>query len=411
MVPEGWKESCLLSLLMGGIKNGYSPNPAEKETGYWVLGLGALGDEGIIPNGIKPVDPTEKVLQNLLDPGDFLISRSNTPDKVGRSLRYKGEIPRCSYPDLMMRFRIDEEKADPDFIEHKLKSKEIRAYFKACAAGSSASMVKINKGTVEKTPIHLPPLSEQKKIAQILTTWERAIAIAGKLLENSLHQKKAMIQKLLTGKQRLQNFSGNWKELTVSELLSVRRDKKVPDRNSPLFSLTIEDGITKKTDRYDREFLVKDTSEKKYKLVKPKDIVFNPANLRWGAINFSRLDHDVVVSPIYEVLYATDPTTTNLEFVAYALMSDSQIAKFAAMVEGTLMERKAVKIEPFLSTKILIPPSLLEQQKIASVLANAVQEIQILQTKLACLKHEKEALMQQLLTGKRRVTVDAKEAM
>ena len=110
-------------------------------------------------------------------------------------------------------------------------------------------------------------------------------------------------------------------------------------------------------------------------------------------------------------MYATDPTTTNLEFVAYALMSDSQIAKFAAMVEGTLMERKAVKIEPFLSTKILIPPSLLEQQKIASVLAIAVQEIQILQTKLACLKHEKEALMQQLLTGKRRVTVDAKEAM
>lgn len=73
------------------------------------------------------------------------------------------------------------------------------------------------------------------------------------------------------------------------------------------------------------------------------------------------------------------------------------------------MERKAVKIGPFLATKISVPSMLEEQQKIASVLSAADKEIEIIQQKLKCLKEEKKALMQQLLTGKRRVKVDEEE--
>ncbi|MCV5802753.1 restriction endonuclease subunit S, partial [Escherichia coli] len=92
-----------------------------------------------------PVELDDKVRKALLTNGDFLISRSNTPDKVGRSIRFKGEIENCSYPDLMMKFRVDPEKADPNFLEFKLSSSEIRQYYKSCAAGSSRTMVKINK--------------------------------------------------------------------------------------------------------------------------------------------------------------------------------------------------------------------------------------------------------------------------
>ncbi len=99
MVPKGWKTVTLKDLLDGQIKNGYSPNATDSETGYWVLSLGALADEGINSSGIKPVLPEEKVLQNLLKKDDFLVSRSNTPDKVGRSIRFKNEIENCSYPD------------------------------------------------------------------------------------------------------------------------------------------------------------------------------------------------------------------------------------------------------------------------------------------------------------------------
>jgi len=152
MVPEGWQMEMLKNIVDGGIKNGYSPNAAEKNTGHWVLGLGALGDNGLIASEIKPVEATQKVLNCRLHPGDFLISRSNTPDKVGRSILFKGEIDNCSYPDLMMRFRVNESLVDTGFIAAKLKSFLVRGYFKNCAAGSSKTLVKINKQIVEKPP-------------------------------------------------------------------------------------------------------------------------------------------------------------------------------------------------------------------------------------------------------------------
>lgn len=226
MVAKDWKSVTLKELLDGPIKNGYSPNATDSETGYWVLGLGALGDEGINSSEIKPVLPEERVLQNILRTDDFLVSRSNTPDKVGRSIRFRNEIENCSYPDLMMRFRIDENKADKAFIEHQLKSAAVRTYFKNCAAGSSSTMVKINKGILEKTPLVVPPVKEQKKIAQILSTWDKAISVTEKLLVNSQKQKKALMQQLLTGKKRLLDengvrFIGEWYICPLSEVAHI----------------------------------------------------------------------------------------------------------------------------------------------------------------------------------------------
>ncbi len=252
MVPKGWKTVILKDLLDGQIKNGYSPNATNSETGYWVLGLGALADEGIISSEIKPVLPEKKVLQSLLKKDDFLVSRSNTPDKVGRSIRFKNEVENCSYPDLMMRFRIDDNKADKEFIEHQLKSSAVRIYFKNCAAGSSSTMVKINKGILEKTPIVVPPIKEQKKIAQILSTWDKAIEVTEKLLTNSQQQKKALMQQLITGKKRLLDengvmFSGEWKEnvnlgsiIKISKGVQINKSTLSQDGQFPV----INGGIT-----------------------------------------------------------------------------------------------------------------------------------------------------------------------
>lgn len=299
---------------------------------------------------------------------------------------------------------------DSEYVKSLLNTNYYR-YLATRDQFAGGGVQNLNVQMVKEYPIPVPPLPEQKKIAQILSTWDKAITTTEQLLANSQQQKKALMQQLLTGKKRLLDnngvrFSGEWKWLKVSDLLKVRKEKQVPTKDVPLFSLTIEDGITPKSDRYNREFLVKNTDEKKYKLVKPKDIVYNPANLRWGAINFSRMDHSVVVSPIYEVLFLKDKNKTSLEFIAKKLMTPDQIGRFAAMVEGTLVERMAVKIEPFLATKLSVPPTLEEQQKIAAVLSTADQEVSALQQKLDALKQEKKALMQQLLTGKRRVTLN-----
>ena len=186
-----------------------------------------------------------------------------------------------------------------------------------------------------------------------------------------------------------------WKDVPIDGILVVRDERRVPSEEAPLFSLTIESGITEKTDRYNREFLVRDTG-KKYKLVEPNDIVYNPSNLRWGAINYSQLSHSVVVSPIYEVLSLGDESKHCLEFIASAAMRSEQIRRFITKAQGTLVERIAVKIEDFRSTKLPVPPTRTEQKKIADCLSSVDELMATQARKVDALKTHKKGLMQQL---------------
>ena len=202
----------------------------------------------------------------------------------------------------------------------------------------------------------------------------------------------------LVPKLRFPEFRGaeGWLDAPIETLLEVRDERQPPTEKAPLYSLTIEDGVTPKSDRYNREFLVRDAANKKYKLVRPDDIVYNPSNLRWGAINFSRLNHEVVVSPIYEVLFVRDQSKLCFEFVARAVIRDEQIRRFITKAQGTLVERIAVKIEDFLETGLHTPSILAEQQKIAECLSSVDEVIAAQARKLDALKTHKKGLMQQL---------------
>ncbi len=404
MVLKGWKTVPLKDLLDGSIKNGFSPNAAESETGYWVLGLGALGDEGINPNEIKPVIPEDKVLQNLIQEDDFLVSRSNTPDKVGRSIRFRGEIENCSYPDLMMRFRIDINKADKFFIEQQLKSATVRAYFKNCAAGSSSTMVKINKGILEKTPISVPSLSEQKKIAQILSTWDKAITITEQLLTNSQQQKKALMQQLLTGKKRLLDrngvwFSGDWKDIRLKAVLREEKSRNKDNTIERVLSVTNHSGFVLPEDQFSKRVASDDVSN--YKVVRKGQYGYNPSRLNVGS--FARLDsyEEGLLSPMY-VVFSVNEKRLSSDYFLNWMSSNEAKQRIAGSTQGSV--RDSVGFDSLCGFPFKLPP-MDEQQKIAAVLSTTDQEITALQQKRNALKQEKKALMQQLLTGKRRVLV------
>lgn len=409
MVPNGWKKVDLGSLF--DFKNGLNTDKEQYGSGYKfvnvmdVFGNDILTEDKII--GQVQVSDKELIAYKL-HYGDVLFNRtSETFDEIAMAAVYLDNAV-ATFGGFVIRGRPKSNDIYPEYSAFLFQAESYRT--QAIKLGQGAVRANIGQKDLAKVNVLLPSITEQKEIAQTLSTWDQAILATEKLLQNSQQQKKALMQQLLTGKKRLLDesgaqFDGEWKLVKVSNLLKVRKERQVPTAEVPLFSLTIENGITPKSDRYNREFLVKNTEEKKYKVVRPKDIVYNPANLRWGAINFSRLNHSVVVSPIYEVLYVSEKDKVSLEFIAQKLMTKDQINRFAAMVEGTLVERMAVKIEPFLATKLSIPPSLKEQQAIAIVLSKADQQIELLQKKLDCLKQEKKALMQQLLTGKKRVKV------
>lgn len=404
MVPDGWKTlelGALAKFTSGGTPSkttksfwgGIHPWISGKDLKqhYLSTSIDMLTEEGFDSVNKAPTGSTLVLVRGMTLLKDFPVGFATRPLAFNQDI--KALIPEKNIDGLFLSFLLAGNK------------EKIRQLVSTAGHGTG----RLDTESLKAYPVIVPRPIEQKKIAKVLSTWDQAITATEQLLKNSQLQKKALMQQLLMGRKRFPGFTGSWGLKKVGSLLKVRKIKKVPSDEFPLFSLTIENGITEKSERYNREFLVKNTDEKKYKLVNPKDIVYNPANLRWGAINYSRLNHPVLVSPIYEVLYVADEQKDHLDFIAQTLMSADQIRRFAAMVEGTLIERMAVKIEPFLATKIAIPSSLEEQQKIASALSSADSEIDALQQKLSCLNQEKKALMQQLLTGKRRVKVDELE--
>ncbi|MDF5080729.1 restriction endonuclease subunit S [Vibrio parahaemolyticus] len=258
-----------------------------------------------------------------------------------------------------------------------------------------ASRYKLNKDTLSKLPILVPPLNEQLEIYKLFTTWDNAIEKTEALIAAKEKQFEWLCQ---TYFKPGNSTNSGWEKHKIASFVTVRNEREVPSEEVPLYSLTIENGVTAKTDRYNREFLVIDKGGKKYKVVHPKDIVFNPANLRWGAIARSEVEHKVVLSPIYEVL-KVDENKIDSDFLTHALTCSRQIAIFATMVEGTLVERMAVKIDTFLSCHIHVPSSKEEQKNIAHVLNLSKQEISLLKKTLEQYRSQKRGLMQKLLTG------------
>jgi type I restriction enzyme S subunit len=383
-------------------RNGYSPVSPDSPTGKWVLGLSALDGRGLDLSEPKPAPANDPLVDKfMLQPGDFLISRSNTFDKVGRVGVFRGGLENCSYPDLMMRFRPDPKKVNPLYLETYLKSDAAIKFIRQHATGTSGSMKKINQSTVESIPVVVPSITEQASIATVLLEWYEAIRKTEQLIAAKERRLHSLYQKLFGLASHTRQ---GWKAFQLGELLSPRKEHASPSDVLPLYSLTIEDGITPKTERYDREFLVRDSATKQYAVVKPGDIVFNPSNLRWGAIARSKVDRSVVVSPIYEVL-SINEDRVNGALLAHELISPRRIAFFATKTEGTLIERMAVKLDTFLRTEVYFPWDLTEQATIAALLDEADREICLLRERAAALKTQKRGLMQKLLTGQWRLPV------
>ena len=177
------------------------------------------------------------------------------------------------------------------------------------------------------------------------------------------------------------------------------RNERYPNNGTyPLYSLTIKDGVTPKTDRYEREFLVTDKSVKKYKIIKTGDLVFNPSNLRWGAIATSLVPFPVLASPIYEVFYPKDSNIVDPYFLGILASSSMLMNEYLSKVEGTLVERTALKKDDFLEIKVDIP-SLPEQKKIVEILFGIDKTISEIIIKKAHIEKTRKSLIQNLTKG------------
>ncbi|WP_315905389.1 restriction endonuclease subunit S [Vibrio fluvialis] len=257
----------------------------------------------------------------------------------------------------------------------------------------------------KKLKIALPSYEEQRKIAKILSTWDKAISTTEKLIETSKQQKKALMQQLLTGKKRLVNpetgkaFEGDWKEVKqgdVATFFNGRAYKQTEweETGTPVIRLQNLTGRGS-------EFYYSTLELPEHQYCNTDDLLY-----MWSATFGPAIWHGEKAIYHYHIWKVEcNSSRLNKRFMYFLL--DFETQKWMSQSNGmgllhitkTTMEKQTILL-----------PNVKEQQKIASVLTAADKEIELLQAKLAHLKDEKKALMQQLLTGKRRVKVEHTEA-
>jgi len=248
----------------------------------------------------------------------------------------------------------------------------------------------ISKKQIADFLVPLPPLPEQKKIAEILSTWDDAVEQMRKLIDAKKNRKKALMQQLLTDKKRLPGFNESWEEYHLGELFDERRE--VNCEHLLLLAITGSRGVILAT-----EIVRKDSSsadKSRYKRIAPGDIGYNTMRMWQGVSAVSNLEG--IVSPAYTICIPNK--TVDVSFMGYFFKFSPVVNLFRRFSQGLVNDTLNLKFHHFAQIKVIIP-CLDGQQAISKVLRIADDEIKKLENKLAALEKQKRGLMQKLLTG------------
>jgi len=387
MIPDGWK-----SVALGNVteyRKGFAFNSSSySQTGVRIIRISDTTRNSIHSN--NPVYVSDEVALDqgayILKEGDIILSsvgsRPHLLDSmVGKAVR----VPPAASGSLLNQNLVKLIPLAPyitnDYLYEMLK-KPAFIYFISTLVRGNANQVSITLNELFQYVFLLPPLPEQKKIAQILSTWDKAIETVEKLIANSQQKKKAMMQQLLTSKKRFPGFDGEWKKTELGELLDYKQPTQFLVKS------------TKYSDEYATPVLTAG-----------KTFVLGYTNENFG---------------VYEEglpIIIFDDFTTASKFVDFPFKAKSSAMKILTAKQGISIKYifEAMQMINYsvgghqrhwisiYSNLVVNLPNIEEQQKISSALSSADQEIETWKQELKHLKQEKKALMQQLLTGKRRV--------
>lgn len=220
MLPEGWEIKKLDSVFK--VIDSLHKTPEFSDDGYPMVRVTDINGGSLHLNKTAKVSAkvfaefTKKYKPKM---SDIVFSRVGS---YGISSYVATDTPFCLGQNTVI--AESNSSADSLYIFNVLKGQHVKRQIEKTVDGSSHKTVSLK--VIRNLEILLPPLPEQKKIAQILSTWDNAISATERLLENSQQRKKALMQQLLTGKKRLPGFEGEWEEQVLYVLCSIKTGKK-----------------------------------------------------------------------------------------------------------------------------------------------------------------------------------------
>lgn len=388
VIPEDWTVCSINDLIENGLI--YKPldgnhgdiHPKSKdfiENGIPFIMANNLNGSQIDLQNCKFISKiqADKLQKGFSKEGDILLSHKGTVGEVAivpnLATEYIMLTPQVTY------YRVkDKNKIYNIYIKHYLSGFLFQNFINNIATGGTRAYISITEQ--RKLPFILPPIKEQQKIANILSTWDSAISKQEELITQKEKLKKGLMQKLLSGEVRFGGFEDEWKKFEF-ELIFNRVASKKYQINSSQY---LENGKYPVIDQGKKKIIAYSNNEEK--LFKNKNIIIFGDHTR----EIKYIDFDFIVGADGTQLINTKDNF-DIKFFYYQLLNSK--------IPNTGYNRHF----KFLKEMVFKVPSIEEQQKIAKVLTLADKEIELLKNELEQLKTQKKGLMQKLLTGEVRV--------
>ncbi len=400
-LPVGWRKTLL-------------ENVAEVQTGI-AKGKGVSGETVTIPylrvanvqdgyvdlSVIKEITvKPHEVDRYLLRAGDVLFTEGGDFDKLGRGTVWSGEIQPCLHQNHVFAVRPNLEQLLPEFLAFQAASTYGRRYFQL-SSKQSTNLASINSTQLKQFPVMIPTLSEQRKIAEILQTWDEAIEKLEALRNAKIHRIDAVTQKLMAPSRHAesQTAKSNWMLTTFGDVFKERRE-----RNEGLSADSVvtvgKYAIRRQSEHFSRSVASKDQSA--YWMISPGDFVYDPMSAYYGALGRYDGPHEGIVSPAYRVV-RLEPQVDS-DFMVHLLRTHHirSLLETRSSQGNKEGKRRLLQRAEFDGIQFYLPPLEL-QREIAAKLSVFEQDVHLVRRLLTETTLQKRGLMQKLLAGEWRV--------
>lgn len=404
MLPDGWRQSAVRAIAPGVTSGSRGWAAYYADAGNPFYRITNLRRTSIRPDltDLKyvqlPANSSEGTRTRLRS-GDILVSITADLGIIGY---IDEEPPIASYVSQhIARIRIADAQVEPAFVAYQLASDRHRKIVQLLNdAGAKAGL---NLPTIESIPLYLPPLKEQRRIAAVLDAWESAIDSAERLRAAKRERQNWMINMVLAGPIRLAGFEREWRRMRLAQAL--HEHGSVSTGAESVYSVSVSRGLVDQIEHLGRSFAAASTLH--YNRVKPGDIVYTKSptgSFPLGIIKQSKVEHDVIVSPLYGV-FTPKSRALGIMLDAYFSSPANALRYLTPLVQKGAKNTIAVTNSQFLQGYLSLPTDELEIEALATLVDEVQGDIALANDMTSLLRRQKQALMQKLLTGGWRVPV------
>ncbi|TCL62593.1 type I restriction enzyme S subunit [Hydrogenispora ethanolica] len=295
---------------------------------------------------------------------------------------------------------IPKKDVDPNYLLMFLKSKKRELLGLVDSAGHGTG--RLNIDLLENLNIAIPPIPEQKAIADLLSTWDEAIEKTERLIRAKEQRLDAYGRELFNRKNAC-NYKG-WKSIRLKDVLIEHGDKSTG--NEEVYSVSVHKGLVNQIEHLGRSFSASNTEN--YNCAHYGDIVYTKSptgNFPLGVVKQSYVSKDVIVSPLYGVF---TPKSFHLGIVIDFYFSSPTRARnyLYSLIQKGAKNTLAITNKTFISKKLHLPVDETAQKAIAEYVITAREEIDLLKQLADKYKIQKSGLMQKMLTGTWRIKLE-----